>query len=75
MDKYEKWFQELSDRLKNGDRFGLRMNVEGEGKFKDFQGEHEIPELKLFIENARKENIEDLTVRDANSEKSIISEF
>ena len=75
MDKYEKWFQELSDRLKNGDRFGLRMNVEGEGKFKDFQGEHEIQELKLFIENARKENIEDLTVRDANSEKSIISEF
>ncbi|MZH02977.1 MAG: hypothetical protein F3745_06175 [Nitrospinae bacterium] len=75
MDKYDKWFQELSDRLRKGDQFGLRMNVEGEGKYKDFQGEHEIPVLKEFIENARNKNIEDLTVRDANSERSIISEF
>ncbi|MZG31674.1 MAG: hypothetical protein F3741_12900 [Nitrospinae bacterium] len=75
MDMYDNWFQELSERLKKGDRFGLRMNLEGEGKFKDFQGEHEIPALKQYIENARKENAEDLTVRDANSERSIISEF
>lgn len=75
MDKYDKWFEVLSDKLRNGDRFGLRMNLEGEGKYKDFQGEHEIQDLKLFIENARKENIEDLTIRDANSEASVISEL
>ncbi len=75
MDMYDNWFQELSERLRKGDRFGLRMNLEGEGKFKDFQGEHEIPALKQYIENARKENAEDLTLRDANSERSIISEF
>ena len=75
MDMYDHWFQALSERLRKGDRFGLRMNLEGEGKFKDFQGEHEIPALKQYIENARKENAEDLTLRDANSERSIISEF
>ena len=55
MDKYDKWFQTLAERLKNGERFGLRMNLEGEGKFKDFQGENEIPALKQFIEKARKD--------------------
>ena len=75
MDIYEKWFQMLSDRLKNGEQLGLRTNLEGEGKFKDFQGEQEISALKEFIDNARKDNIEDIMVRDAESEGSIISEF
>lgn len=75
MDKYDKWFQVLADRLRNGERFGLRMNLEGEGKFKDFQGENEVPALKQFLENARKNRIEDLTVRDEHSGKTVISEF
>jgi len=74
MDKYEKWFQILTDRLKNGQRFGLRMNLEGEGKFKDFQGEREIPELKQFIDNARKDNIDNIAIRDENAQVSVISE-
>ena len=75
MDKYDKWFQVLADRLRNGERFGLRINLEGEGKFKDFQGENEIPTLKQFIERARKDRIEDIMVRDEHSEKNVISEF
>lgn len=75
MDKYDKWFQVLADRLKGGERFGLRMNLEGEGKFKDFQGENEIPVLQQFIEKARKDRLEGITVRDENSEKTVISEF
>ena len=75
MDKYNSMFQLLEDRLKRGERFGLRMNLEGEGKFKDFQGEHEIPALKQFIEKARKDNIEEIAIRDANAEEDVISEF
>jgi len=74
MDKYDEWFQTLAERLKNGERFGLRINLEGEGKFKDFQGEKEIPALKQFIEKARKDQIEGITVRDEESEKQVISE-
>jgi hypothetical protein len=75
MDKYTNMFQLLEDRLKKGERFGLRMNLEGEGKFKDFQGEHEIPVLKQFLEKARKDQIENITVRDEHSEQNVISEF
>ena len=75
MDKYDKWFQVLSNHLRNGDRFGLRMNLEGEGKFKDFQGEKEIPALKTFIENARRDHIEDITIREEHAEQHVISEF
>ena len=75
MDKYDKWFQILAERLKKGERFGLRMNLEGEGKFKDFQGESEIPALKEFIENARKDGIEGISVRDGNPDRYVISEF
>jgi hypothetical protein len=75
MDKYDKWFQVLADRLRNGERFGLRMNLEGEGKFKDFQGEKEIPALKQLLEKARKDHIEEITVRDEHAEQNVISEF
>ncbi len=75
MDKYEKTYELLAKRLKNGDQFGLRMGLDGEGKFKDFYGEQEIPVLKEFLENARKENIKDIIIRNANAEESIVSEF
>jgi len=75
MDKYDKWYEILSKRLKGGERFGLRMNLEGEGKFKDFQGENEIPALREFIEKARKDRIEAITLRDQETEKAVVSEF
>lgn len=75
MDKYDKWFEILSDRLRAGQRFGLRMQMEGEGKFKDFQGEQEIPELKKFLDNARMENIDEIIVRGGDAEESVISEL
>ncbi|QPJ64353.1 MAG: hypothetical protein G3M78_02655 [Candidatus Nitrohelix vancouverensis] len=74
MDIYDKWFEILSKRLELGQRFGLRMQMEGEGKFKDFQGEHEIPALKTFLDNARHEKIEDLIIRGADAQDSVISE-
>lgn len=75
MNKYDKLFNELADRLRNGDRFGLRLNLEGEGKFKDFQGENEIPVLKQFLDKARKDGVEVLIVREEDMEKHVISEF
>lgn len=72
MDKYNNMLEMLEDRLRNGERFGLRMNLEGEGKFKDFEGENAIPALKQFIEKV--DNIENITIRYENAEEDVISE-
>jgi len=73
MHKYNNMLEMLEDRLRNGERFGLRMNLEGEGKFKDFEGKNAIPDLRKFIENI--DDIENLTIRYENAEEDIISEY
>ena len=73
MHKYNNMLEMLEDRLRNGERFGLRMNLEGEGKFKDFEGKNAIPALRKFIENI--DDIENLTIRYENAEEDIISEY
>ncbi|NIQ03399.1 MAG: hypothetical protein GWM98_26005 [Nitrospinaceae bacterium] len=75
MDKYDELLQTLENRLRAGDRFGLRTNLEGEGKFKDFQGKNEIAALREFMSKAREDGIEAITVRDEQLEKNVISEF
>ena len=74
MDIYDSWFKDLSVRLKSGRRFGLKFQMDGEGRFKDFQGESEIPELRKFIDRAREDKIEDIVVRDGDAEGSVINE-
>jgi len=73
MSKYNEMLKMLEERLRNGERFGLRTNLEGEGKFKDFQGRRDIPALKQFFENA--ESVENITVRYENAVEDVISEF
>ena len=75
MDKYDEMLQTLENRLRAGDRFSLRTNLEGEGKFKSFQGENEIPTLRQFVEKARQDGIEEIIIRDENMETTVISEF
>lgn len=73
MSKYNEMLKMLEERLRNGERFGLRTNLEGEGKFKDFQGRRDIAALKQFFENA--ESVENITVRYENAVEDVISEF
>ncbi len=74
MDYFDQLFEELSTRLKAGKRFGLRMQAEGEGRFKHFQGQSEIPELKKYLENARKEGKDEITIRDGDADDSVINQ-
>lgn len=71
MDKYVNVFAKLCTDLKNGERFGLRMQMEGEGKFKYFQGEKDIEELKKFLENAEKMKGGELMIRPGIGEEVI----
>jgi hypothetical protein len=58
-----------------GEHFGLRMNLNGEGKFKAFQSPNEIPELKQYLDGARARQAYDITLRFAGIDDGVISEY
>lgn len=75
MERFAKLFETLSKRLENDETFALRMQMAGEGKFKDFHGENEIPALREFLEHAEKQAVQDIVIRDAEARESVVSEM
>ncbi len=74
MERFAKLFDILAKRLENGETFALRMQMVGEGKFKDFHGNNEISSLREFLEHAEKQT-HDIVIRDAEVRESVVSEM